>query len=168
MNYIWTLAIAFVGGFVGVKLRIPAGALVGAAIAVGGASVLQTYELPPIPSQTRFVLQVGLGILLGATLDRETVLAMRELWRPALMCAAIAVGTGVLSGLAISKLLGMEPLTALLGTAPGGLSDISLIALDMGAQGSTVLIMHLTRLISVIAIVPWIVRAIARMSANAG
>ncbi|MEO0854296.1 MAG: AbrB family transcriptional regulator, partial [Cyanobacteria bacterium J06648_11] len=102
------------------------------------------------------------------TLDRETFIAMRELWQPALMCAAIAISTGVLSGLAISKLLGMEPLTALLGTAPGGLSDISLIALDMGAQGSTVLIMHLTRLISVIAIVPWIVRAIARMGTTAG
>ncbi|MEO0855189.1 MAG: hypothetical protein AAFY15_17035, partial [Cyanobacteria bacterium J06648_11] len=66
MNYIWTVAIAFLGGFIGMKLRIPAGALVGAAIAVGSASILQTYELPPIPSQTRFVLQVGLGILLGA------------------------------------------------------------------------------------------------------
>ncbi|MEM6446031.1 MAG: AbrB family transcriptional regulator [Cyanobacteria bacterium J06642_2] len=168
MNYLWTLAIALLGGFIGMKLRIPAGALVGAAFAVGSANVLGAFDLPPIPSQTRFVLQVGLGILLGATLDRETVVAMRELWRPALMCAAIAISTGVFSGLAISRLLGMEPLTALLGTAPGGLSDISLIALDMGAQGSTVLIMHLTRLISVIAIVPWIVRAIARMGATAG
>lgn len=99
-----------------------------------------------------------LGILLGSKLTAETLLALKDLWRPALVCTVIAVSTGVLSGFLISRWLGIERLTAILGTAPGGISDMSLIALDMGAQASTVVVMHLARLISVIVVVPWVVR----------
>ncbi|GAB4210268.1 MAG: AbrB family transcriptional regulator [Synechococcales cyanobacterium] len=158
INYAWTILIALAGAVVGLKLKVPAGALVGSMMAVGLVNMCGTIPVPTPPASTRFALQVGLGIILGSRLTLDTVLGIRELWRPALLCTVIAIGTGVLSGVIISRWLGIERLTAILGTAPGGLSDMSLIALDMGAQGSTVMIMHLARLISVIVVVPWLVR----------
>ncbi|MEN9219805.1 MAG: AbrB family transcriptional regulator [Thermostichales cyanobacterium GMQP_bins_62] len=162
INYAWTIVIALAGAIVALKLKIPAGALVGSMVAVGLVNMCGTIAVPTPPPATRFVLQVGLGIILGSRLTLETVSGLRELWRPALICTVIAISTGVLSGVMISRWLGVERLTAILGTAPGGISDMSLIALDMGAQGTTVMVMHLARLISVIVVGPWLVRWIVQ------
>lgn len=160
MNYLWTLLIGLAGALIGVKLKIPAGALVGSMAAVGLVNACGTLPIPTIPSGVRFGLQMGLGIILGSRLTMDTFWALKDVWRPALLCTGIAIGTGVLSGIVISRWLGIERLTALLGTAPGGLSDMSMIALDMGAQSSTVMVMHLARLLSVIVVVPWVVRLV--------
>jgi membrane AbrB-like protein len=162
MSYLWTMLIGLAGALIGVKLRLPAGALVGSMVAVGLVNVWGAIPIPAPPAGIRFAMQVVLGILLGTKLTADTLLALKDLWRPALLCTVIAVGTGVLSGYLISRWLGIERLTAILGTAPGGISDMSLIALDMGAQTSTVVVMHLARLISVVVVVPWVVRLLVQ------
>jgi uncharacterized membrane protein AbrB (regulator of aidB expression) len=48
------------------------------------------------------------------------------------------------------------------------MTDMSLIALDMGAQGPAVVVMHLTRLVAVIAIVPSLVRLLMRSGTPVG
>ncbi len=166
MSYLWTLLIGLAGALIGVKLRLPAGALVGSMVAVGVVNVWGKIPIPTPPAGIRFVMQLVLGTILGTKLTADTFLALKDLWRPALFCTVIAISTGVLSGYLISRWLGVERLTALLGTAPGGISDMSLIALDMGAQTSTVMVMHLARLISVIIVVPWVVRLLVQPGAS--
>ncbi|MDX2271449.1 MAG: AbrB family transcriptional regulator [Cyanobacteriota bacterium] len=156
--YLWTIMIGLAGAWVGIQFKVPAGALVGSMLAVGLVNACGAIAVPNPPSQVRLIMQVVLGITLGSRLTAEVLVGMKDLWRPALLCTGIAVGTGVLSAYLISRWLGVERMTALLGTAPGGITDMSLIALDMGAQTSTVMVMHLARLISVIVVVPWIVR----------
>ncbi|MEM9569200.1 MAG: AbrB family transcriptional regulator [Cyanobacteria bacterium P01_E01_bin.34] len=168
MNYIWTLCVALVGSAIAAKLKVPAGALVGALIAVGGVNALHLFDVPAPPQGTKFILQMGLGILLGATITSDALSNLRELWRPALFCTTITLSTGIVSGLVISRWLGLEQLTALLASAPGGISDMSLIALDMGAQGPTVLVMHLSRMVGVILVVPLVVRLLIRWGAPVG
>lgn len=161
MSYLWTVLIGLAGALIGVKLRLPAGALVGSMVAVGLVNVWGAIPIPAPPAGIRFAMQVVLGILLGTKLTADTLLALKDVaTSPAL--TVIAVGTGVLSGYLISRWLGIERLTAILGTAPGGISDMSLIALDMGAQTSTVVVMHLARLISVVVVVPWVVRLLVQ------
>jgi hypothetical protein len=168
MNYVWTLLIGLVGGWMGVKFRLPAGALIGALIAVGSVNALQLIPIPTLPAECRFLLQVCLGIFLGTTVTGETVQALQELWRPALTGAAIMVVAGILSGLAISQWLGLERMTALLGSAPGGTSVMSLIALDMGVEGPVVAAMHLTRMLSVVLLIPLVVRVLVRFGLPVG
>jgi membrane AbrB-like protein len=163
MSYLWTVLIGLAGALIGVKLRLPAGALVGSMVAVGLVNVWGAIPIPAPPAGIRFAMQVVLGILLGTKLTADTLLALKDLWRPALLCTVIAVGHGgSCRGYLISRWLGIERLTAILGTAPGGISDMSLIALDMGAQTSTVVVMHLARLISVVVVVPWVVRLLVQ------
>ena len=56
----------------------------------------------------------------------------------------------------------MDPVTALFACAPGGLTDMALIAADLGADSSKVAAMQMMRLVSVIALYPtiigWLVR----------
>ncbi len=120
MNYIWTLLVALLGSAIAVKLKVPAGALVGALMAVGSMNCLQLFEVPTPPQGMKFILQVGLGILLGATITTDALAGLKDLWRPALFCTTITLFTGIASGLAISHWLGLERLTALLASAPGG------------------------------------------------
>lgn len=167
MSYLWTLLIGLAGAGVGVALRFPAGALVGSTLAVALVNgFVDKIEIVSPPTQVRLVLQVGLGIIIGSRFTREAFFTLKDLWQPALLCAAIAISAGILSGLLVSRWLGVEQLSAFLGSAPGGLSDLSLIALDMGAQGSTVLVMHLVRLVCVILIVPWVVRFVVSLQSG--
>ncbi len=162
LSYILTLVIGIAGAGIGIVIGIPAGALVGSTIAVALFNVFGNMDVITFPSEIRFIFQLGLGILLGSKFTPDILYYLKEIWQPALVSAAIAIITGLLSGILISKFLGVEELTAFLATSPGGLSDMSLIALDMGAKTSVVLVIHLTRLIGVILIVPFVVRLIER------
>lgn len=153
-----TVIFGVVGALVGYRLKLPAGALVGSMSAVGLVNILGVVQVPSFPSEVRFLLQLGVGILLGTQLSAKTLIALKGLWQPALLCASMAIATGIFSAFLISRCLGVEKLTAFLATAPGGISDMSLVALDMGAQSSTVIVLHLVRLISVIVVVPWFVK----------
>ena len=64
-NLLWTFLAAFAGGYVGVKLKIPAGALIGALLATVGVRFLgvKAREVPYIFS---FVAQVFIGLIIGA------------------------------------------------------------------------------------------------------
>ncbi|NJL82934.1 MAG: hypothetical protein HC890_08190 [Chloroflexaceae bacterium] len=157
-SYLWTLLIGLAGAAIGYGLKIPAGALVGSMLAVGIFNATERVPIPNFSPQIRLIFQLGLGILLGSKLSPDILVLFKDLWRPALLCAAIAIVSGVASALIISRFTGIEELTAFLSTAPGGMSDMSLIALDMGAKISVVMTIHLVRLISVVAIVPLLVK----------
>ncbi len=162
MSYVWTILIAVAGGILGNVLRIPTGSMVGATLAVAVANVYGHVQIPRFSPQINFAIQVGVGILLGSRITAATIDSLKEVWRPALICTTIALVAGIFSALMISRWLGIEALTALLSTAPGGISPMSLMAVDMGVEGGTVLIMHLFRLMSVIVIFPWLVKLLAR------
>lgn len=164
LAYFSMVVVGVLGAAAGYALRLPAGVLVGAMLAVALANMSGKIPVISPPGEARLVLQVGLGILLGSRFTTDTLAALKTLWQPALVCAAIAIGTGLLSAVLVSRWLGVEKLTAFLGSAPGGLSDMSLIALDIGAQGPTVLVMHLVRLVCVVSIVPWVVRLVVQSS----
>lgn len=162
LSFFWMVVLGLAGAWLGLKLKIPAGVLVGSMAAVGLGNILThlwgSVSFPPLPSWVGLALQLALGITLGSKLSAETLMALKDLWQPVLISTTIAIGTGVLTALCLSRWLGIEQLTALLSTAPGGISGMSLLALDMGAQSTTVVVMHLARLISVVILVPWLVK----------
>jgi uncharacterized membrane protein AbrB (regulator of aidB expression) len=67
------------------------------------------------------------------------------------------VAAGLVVGLLCSRLLGMDPLVALLGAAPGGISGMSLVGAEFGV-GASVAALHAVRLITVLLVLPITVR----------
>ena len=61
--------------------------------------------------------------------------------------------TGVLVALGISKILGIDPIVAILGSAPGGTIGMSLIGSEYGV-GAAVAALHAVRLITVLLLIP--------------
>ncbi|MGF1494484.1 MAG: AbrB family transcriptional regulator [Microcoleaceae cyanobacterium] len=158
--------VGLLGGLAGFFLGIPAGALVGSMLAVALFNIFGQIEVPSFPAEIRLFFQLGVGILLGSKFTAETFYSLKELWRPALLGAAITISAGLVSGILISRFLGIEELTAFLATSPGGLTDMSLVALDVGAKTSVVIVMHLTRLISILIIIPAVVRFVMHLQGN--
>jgi hypothetical protein len=67
--------------------------------------------------------------------------------------------TGLVVGLLCSRMLGIDPVVALLGAAPGGISGMSLVGAEFGV-GAAVASLHAVRLITVLLVLPITVRLV--------
>jgi uncharacterized membrane protein AbrB (regulator of aidB expression) len=77
----------------------------------------------------------------------------------------------VIAGLGIallcSRLLGLDPVVALLGAAPGGISGMSLVGAEFGV-GASVAALHAIRLITVLIVLPLVVRLVVPQAGPPG
>ena len=112
------------------------------------------------PSGTRTALEIGIGTVIGTGLSRTSLDQLQTLWRPALLITLTLVLTGIVVGLWSSRLLGIDPVIALLGAAPGGISGMSLVGAEFGV-GAAVAALHAVRLITVLLVLPLVVRMIS-------
>jgi len=160
MDIILTLIVAFIGGMVGLKLKIPAGALVGAMIAV--ALVKIGSGRGELPYNFRIMAQIVVGGMLGLNFTMETVTGLKNLIVPAMIVVIGLTLFSVILGFVLSKLTGMDLTTALFSVSPGGLTDMTLISGAYGADTPTVALLHLMRLLTVITVLPTIIGALMR------
>ena len=59
---------------------------------------------------------------------------MKQVFLPAIVSVAILLTVGIVVGYILHKVTGIDLITALLGTAPGGLADITIMADPMGGS----------------------------------
>jgi hypothetical protein len=159
--FLGTLALAIGGAVIGVKSRIPAGALllplfVGAPLS---ASHLLTITLPPWLLAICYAL---VGWSIGLRFTREIVLyAAKQLPR---ILASIFTLIAMCGGLAFAlhEVAGTDALTAYLATSPGGADAVAIIATSSPVDVPFVMAMQIGRLLLVILIGPSLARMVAR------
>ncbi len=156
----------FGGGMLALRTGIPAAPLAGALIGAGLVSMSGRLEAAQWPAGTRTVLEIAIGTVIGTGLTGTALLEVRSLWRPALLITLSLVVTGVVVGLLCSRLLGLDPVVALLGAAPGGISGMSLVGAEFGV-GAAVAALHAVRLITVLLLLPLVVRLILPFNGGA-
>lgn len=117
-------------------------------------------EIAQWPEGTRTALEIGIGVVIGTSLTRSSLEQLQQLWRPAILITLTLVMTGIAIGLWSSRLLGIDPVVALLGAAPGGISGMSLVGSDFGV-GAAVAALHAVRLITVLLVLPLVVKLLA-------
>ena len=117
------------------------------------------------PAGTRTVLEIGIGTVIGTGLTRASLEQLQLLWKPAVLITLALVLTGLVVGLWTSRLLGIDPIVALLGAAPGGISGMSLVGAEFGV-GAAVAALHAVRLITVLLVLPLVVRLIVPSTAG--
>ena len=152
----YLLAGAF-GGLLALRTGIPAAPLAGALLGAGLVSLTGRLEVAQWPAGTRTGLEIAIGTVIGTTLTNAALVELRQLWKPAVLITITLVMTGLVVGLWCSRLLGMDPLVALLGAAPGGISGMSLVGAEFGV-GAAVAALHAVRLITVLLVLPLAVR----------
>ena len=143
---------------------IPAAPLAGAILGAGLLSISGQLEVAEWPMGTKTALGIGVGTVIGTGITRETLGQLQILWKPALLITFTLVITGVLVGLISSRLLGVDPIVALLGAAPGGTIGMSLVGAEFGV-GAAVAALHAVRLMTVLLLIPAIVKFLAPLAA---
>ena len=132
---------------------VPAAPLLGAIIGAGILSISGQIEIANWPLGTKTFLGIGIGTVIGTGINQETLGELKVLWKPALVITISLLITGILVALLISKILGVEPIIAILGSAPGGTIGMSLVGAEYGV-GAAVAALHAVRLITVLLIIP--------------
>lgn len=144
-------------GLLALRTGIPAAPLAGALLGAGIVSMSGKLEIAAWPSGTRTALEIGIGVVIGTSLTRASLEQLQLLWKPALLITVTLVMTGLVIGLWTSRLLGIDPVVALLGAAPGGISGMSLVGTEFGV-GAAVAALHAVRLITVLLVLPLVVK----------
>lgn len=142
-----------VGAILGVRLGLPAGAMLGPMVLSGAVHLAGWTESAP-PGGLVVAAQVVLGTVMGC---RFVGTAPGEVGR-ALMWSAGATGLVLAVALAFAGILhlsmGLRGDQVLLAYAPGGLSEMSLVALATGAEVAFVALHHVVRIVMVILAAP--------------
>jgi membrane AbrB-like protein len=163
MAFPWNLVLYAVsgaaGGLLALRTGIPAAPLAGALLGAALVSMSGRLEVAQWPVGTRTLLEIGIGTVIGTGLTATTVRELGNLWRPALLITLTLVATGIVVGLWSARLLGVDPVVALLGAAPGGISGMSLVGAEFGV-GAAVAALHAVRLITVLLVLPLVVRLV--------
>ena len=147
-------------GLLTLRTGIPAAPLAGALLGAGLVSMSGRLDIAEWPIGTRTAIEIGIGTVIGTGLTKTALEDLQNLWRPALLITMTLVLTGVVIGLWSSRLLGIDPVVSLLGAAPGGISGMSLVGAEFGV-GAAVATLHAVRLITVLLVMPLLVKFLA-------
>ena len=161
--FILTLAFlaAYVGGIVGIKLKIPVGGMVGAMV----GAVIFNVTVPmyaTLPNWFSLVFQVPLGIMIGNKVTKEDLLSLAKLYKSYLVVLFTFLTLNIVFGLFLQYATMLDLTTALFATSPGGMTDMVIISDDFGAVLPYVAVIQLFRNVSVMTFVSPIYRKIIK------
>jgi len=146
-----------VGVVLGDLLKIPAGRLVGPMVLSALVHMVGWVHAAPPPSIVA-VAQVVIGASIGL---RFVGLTMRDLRGIALHAATVSIGFVILAvvcGNLLAPMVDLPSVAMVLALAPGGLSEMSLVALAIGVETAFVSSMHIARIIMIVIAAPLVFR----------
>ena len=165
-HLILTVCVAALGGMIGRRLKLPAGTMLGALLFTVLYNLL--FERAYVPADFRPWMQILSGILLGAGIQRRDVRELRHLVVPSIIMIVDMVILNLIFGLLIYRFSSLDLATSLLATAPGGMSDMALIAADLGGQSLPVTLLHLVRQLSIFILLPLLLPWLRRQQTAKG
>lgn len=147
-----TAAAALGGAAIAASLGIPAGALVGAMLAVAVlAGSGQPVFLPIVARDLAFLV---IGVSLGSGINASVIPHLPG-WSISLGLLVLAlVATMAASTWLLSHVFGIDRETAVLASSPGTMSNAVAIAIEGKGDAGAVTILQLMRLIVLVALVP--------------
>ncbi|WP_226341278.1 AbrB family transcriptional regulator [Gemmobacter serpentinus] len=148
---------AVIGSWVGIKLRLPAPTLMGPMVVSAILHLVNlTQSAPPA------VLVIGAQIILGTILGSRFQGMKARVLLPALGLSFVAtlamLGMALGFALVLERLTGQSSEQILLAYAPGGLTEMSLVALALHAEVAFVALHHVVRILMVIGCAPIVFR----------
>lgn len=153
---VFTLIIGLIGGYVGIKLKIPAGAMIGSMIFVGGYNIFTSSGY--MPTNFKLIAQIIIGCTVGLNFTMDSVLGLKKIIIPSIILVIGLTTLSIVLGFIIHKLTGIDLQTALFSAAPGGLADMTIMSEAFGAQTHIVALLHLIRLTTVLTVLPVVIK----------
>lgn len=161
-----TLLTLVIGAWGGVRVGLPAGAMVGSAILgaiVGGVGI----PLVPLPASTLSLASLVVGMSVGLRFDAGAIRQIGKRAPAMLLTSLFLVASSGILGTVFGRITAIDPLTAYLAAVPGGINPILILAIEGGANTGLVLTIHLARFLVIVAIGPLLVQWVAHVLAPA-
>lgn len=158
-SFLLTILVGALAATLSVRLRLPGGPLVAALVAVGVLHVIVDGMLP-LPREVRIVAQVVVGAAIGSNIRREPLLAILRQMPRIIVISTGVVATAALSGVVLAAVTGFDLLTMLLATVPGGASDVSAAALELGSDAAIVAAFQLIRQMTIFVVITTFLRKV--------
>lgn len=148
-----SVSAAAAGGALLSFLHVPAGAFLGAFLSTG---ILGFFgiRLAGLPSVLRTVAQIGLGAIIGSRFDMQMLRSLGNLLLPILFTTVFMLLWGFVLAFLLHRLTRWNTMTCFVSTCAGGLSQMGIIAEDIGADPVAVSILHLIRLFTILIVMP--------------
>ena len=155
-SFLFTVIVGIIGGIIGYFSHLPAGTM-SCSMALVAYFNVKTHKAY-MPLTLRKIIQSFGGALIGAKVTLSDVIALKDLILPIILIVIGFCLMNVLVGFFLYKTTKFSLSTALLSASPGGMSDISLMAEDLGANGPQVASMQFLRAIFIVGVYPIIIK----------
>ena len=140
-----SLAAGAIGGVSFFRLKVPGGMIVGSMLAVAAINI--GFESAYLPSYARVLTQVLAGSYIACTVSTEDIRRFPHLLKPYALVILSYLILNILCGTLIYLVTPqISMLTAMMCCVPGGMTDIPIIAVEMGADVTKVAALQFVRL----------------------
>jgi len=153
-----TLLIAIAAGLLGYILGIPAGTITFSMIAIVLFNLKTSKGFMPMTAKG--TVQCLSGALIGSRVTKAELEMLATMWPEIIIILLCYVAFTLVTGYLIYKFTRLDPVTALFACSAGGLTDITLISEEMGANFVEVMMLHLVRYIFTVSCYPIVISLI--------
>ena len=145
------------GALVAHRLHIPAGLMIGPMLAVLLLKLADSSlgQAPRLLGETGKIL---LGTFVGATFNRAALTQLGDLLLPTVLTTLILIGSGVCLAWLLARWTELDMATALFSLTPGGFQEMVAVCEESGADTAAVTALQFLRYLSVLVVVPAMVR----------
>lgn len=156
-NYIIYMAAVPISVWGALKLRLPTGVLLGPIISTAVLSV-SGIQPPAIHPFLMGMFQLFVGAHIGLSMNIMSFKKLRKLAIFAVIAGVLTVAFSILFGAMLHWLFPMSFATAFLAAAPGGIAEMALTALHIGADLSIITGYQMFRVFFILLAVPALIK----------
>lgn len=139
------------------KLSVPAGLILGAAIA-SAALVVSGWVSSAFPGMLLVPANVVLGIMIGTRLSGTSLADLRAMGAAGLVAFLLALVVAVAAAALTSSITGLPFALTMLAYAPGGLEAMTIMAFALGLDPAFVAAHQIARYAGLVIFMPWVTR----------
>lgn len=153
---LFLLLLAVCGAVVGYILNLPIGILIGSFTIVALAKIVG-LDAEPFNKRTKRSIQMLIGGFVGLNMDSDLFPYLLDLIIPGLVATIAHFLFAVFFAYLLTKIYKFDWITALCGSVPAGMSEISNISDEIGGNTPVVMLFHLFRVSLLITILPLVI-----------
>jgi hypothetical protein len=151
------LVLGLTGWKLALRLRFPAPALIGPMVLIAAAG-MTGLPVMGLPLWLRIAIQSVVGGFIGRRIDRTSITSIRRLF-PIVMITTSWYMAGTMGlGWLVARWVGIDLGTAILATVPGGVAEMTALAISSQVDVAFVATMQTLRVLAANTIVPMIAR----------
>ncbi|WP_282022480.1 AbrB family transcriptional regulator [Ruegeria faecimaris] len=160
-DWVWIIGCIVAGMLVRGRVKLPAPIVVVPMIFSAAVHLLGWTEFE-IPVSVTTLVQVFIGINVGARFSGVPIKALIAALGAAAMVVALQIFVAFSGALAVANVLETDPVALVLAYSPGGLAEMSIIAVSVGRDVAFVGVHHIFRVLAALVLAPVLVAALSK------